>query len=50
MKNTIDVLCEKNYQGAWVVSAIIDGHRIHRTYYGYTKKYAINNFKNNPPQ
>ena len=45
-----NVLCEKNYHGAWVVSAIIDGIRLHRTYYGYSKQYAIRDFKNNPPK
>jgi hypothetical protein len=45
-----DVLCEKNYEGGWVCSAIIEGHRIHRVYYGYSKKYAISDFIKNPPK
>ena len=45
-----DIITEKNYQGAWVCSAIIDGVRLHRQYYGYTKKYAKAHFKNNPPK
>ena len=43
-------LCEKNFQGAWVVSAIIGGHRLHRIYMGYSKTYAIKHFKANPPK
>jgi len=36
---------EKNYQGAWVVSDIIDGYREQKVYFGYTKKEAIQEFK-----
>lgn len=44
------ILCEKNFQGAWVCSAIIEGVRLHRIYMGYTKTYAKKHFKNNPPK
>lgn len=32
--------------GAWIISAIIRGHLITRTYYGYTKQNAIRDFRN----
>lgn len=45
-----DILCEKNYEGSLVCSAIVDGHRLHRIYMGYTKKYAKRHFRNNLPK
>ena len=36
---------EKTFQGAWKVSAIINGYLITRQYFGYTKKQAIVLFK-----
>jgi len=45
-----EILCEKNYEGAWVCSTVIDGHRLHRVYIGYSKKYAISHFCKNPPK
>lgn len=31
--------------GAWEVSDIIDGHLVRRTYYGYSKRQALAEFK-----
>lgn len=31
--------------GAWSISAIINGHLFTRTYYGYTKREAVEMFK-----
>lgn len=31
--------------GAWEVSDIIDGYRVHHTYYGYTKREALREFR-----
>lgn len=36
---------ERNQHGAWVISDIIDGYRVHRQYYGYTKREAIAEFR-----
>ncbi len=44
------ILCEKNFQGAWVCSAIIEGTRVHRVYFGFSKREAKQDFKNNPPK
>ena len=35
----------KNYQGAWVIYSSHNGQLITMTYMGYTKKQAINRFK-----
>lgn len=42
---TKDVLCERNFEGSLVCSTIIDGHRIHRIYMGYSRRYAISDFR-----
>lgn len=36
---------EKTFQGAWKISAIINGYLVTRQYMGYTKKEAIRLFK-----
>jgi hypothetical protein len=36
---------EKNHAGAWIVSDIIGGYRVARQYYGYTKREAVQLFK-----
>ena len=36
---------ERNYEGAWVISDIIGGYRVARSYYGYTKREAIRLFR-----
>lgn len=44
-----EVLCERNFQGAIVCSAIIGGVRMHRTYIGYSEHYSKTEFRRNPP-
>jgi hypothetical protein len=34
-----------NHNGAWQISALIDNYLVTRTYYGYTKREAIAQFK-----
>jgi hypothetical protein len=41
------MIIERNYQGAWVISDIIGGYRVARSYYGYTKREAIRLFRAN---
>jgi hypothetical protein len=41
----IKILCEKNFQGAWVCSAIVEGVREHRIYMGFTKRFAMTDFR-----
>lgn len=36
---------EKTIQGAWKVSAIVNGYLVTKQYFGYTKKEAIALFK-----
>jgi hypothetical protein len=36
---------EKNYEGAWIVSDIVNGHRVARRYYGFTKAQALADFR-----
>jgi hypothetical protein len=36
---------EKTFQGAWRVSAMVDGYLVTRQYIGYTKREAIAAFK-----
>lgn len=36
---------EKTFQGAWRISAIVNGHLITRQYFFYTKTEAIEEFK-----
>lgn len=35
----------RNYEGAWVISAIVDGYLVTRRYYGYTKREAVRLFR-----
>ena len=39
------MIAEKNYEGAWVVSDIVNGFRVSRRYYGYTMREALAMFK-----
>ena len=39
------MIAEKNYEGAWVVSDIVNGYRVARKYYGYSKREALAMFK-----
>jgi hypothetical protein len=41
---------EKTYQGAWRISAIIDGHLVTKQYFGYSKKEAVALFKEETTQ
>lgn len=34
----------KNIHGAWIVSSIVDGYRVQRVYYYYTRQAAIREF------
>lgn len=36
---------EKNKEGAWVVSDIVNGYRVSRRYYFYTKREAVRLFR-----
>jgi hypothetical protein len=36
---------ERTFQGAWRISALVDGYLVSRQYMGYTKKEAIAAFK-----
>lgn len=36
---------EKNIHGAIVVSDIVCNQRVHKVYYGYSKAYAVKDFK-----
>ena len=36
---------EKNKEGAWVVSDIVNGYRVARKYYGYSKREALAMFR-----
>ena len=37
----------KSFQGAWIISDIIDGYLVEKQYMFYTKKEAIRLFKEN---
>jgi hypothetical protein len=39
------MIVERNYEGAWVVSDIVNGFRVSRRYYGYTMREALAMFK-----
>lgn len=34
-----------SHSGAWIVSDIVGGYRVARTYYGYTRAQALKAFK-----
>ena len=36
---------ERNYEGAYIVSDIVNGYRVARKYYGYSKREALAMFK-----
>jgi hypothetical protein len=38
---------EHNHAGAWIISDIIAGYLVTRTYYGYTKREAVALFRAN---
>lgn len=39
------MIVEKNYQGAWVISAEVKGYLVTKSYYFYTKREAVKLFK-----
>jgi 5-bromo-4-chloroindolyl phosphate hydrolysis protein len=39
------MIAEKNNEGAWVVSDIVNGYRVSRRYYFYTKREAVRLFR-----
>ena len=39
------MIVERNYEGAYVVSDIVDGFRVCRRYYGYTRREALAMFR-----
>jgi hypothetical protein len=39
------VSIDKNSEGAWRISDIVDGYLVTRRYYGYTKREAVRLFK-----
>lgn len=39
------MIITKNYEGAWILSDIVDGYWVDRCYYFYTKREAIALFK-----
>lgn len=39
------MIIEKTFQGAWKISALVEGHLITRQYFYYTKKEAIKAFR-----
>jgi hypothetical protein len=39
------MIAEKNKEGAWVVSDIVNGYRVSRRYYYYTKREALAMFR-----
>ena len=36
---------ERNYEGAYVISDIVNGYLVTKRYYGYTKREAVALFK-----
>jgi hypothetical protein len=36
---------QRNQQGAWIISDIVGGYWVTRTYYGYTKSESLAKFK-----
>jgi hypothetical protein len=41
---------ERTFQGAWRISAMIDGYLVTRQYMGYTKKEAVSLFQQEHPE
>ena len=39
------MIIERNYEGAYIVSDIVDGFRVCRRYYGYTRREALTMFR-----
>jgi hypothetical protein len=47
--NRPTITAERNQEGAWILSAVIggsySGYRVHRSYYGYSKREALALFR-----
>lgn len=41
---------EKNHSGAWIISTIWQGYLVTRSYYFYTKREAVRQFKAEFPE
>lgn len=41
---------ERTFQGAWLISAMIDGYLVCKQYMGYTKKEAVSMFQQEHPE
>ena len=41
---------ERTFQGAWRISAMIDGYLVSKQYMGYTKKEAVALFQQEHPE
>lgn len=41
---------EKTFQGAWRISAMVNGYLVSKQYFGYTKKEAISQFQHDHPE
>lgn len=41
---------ERTFQGAWLISAMIDGYLVSKQYMGYTKKEAVSMFQQEHPE
>ncbi len=41
---------ERTFQGAWRISAIVDGYLVSKQYMGYTKKEAVSLFQQEHPE
>jgi hypothetical protein len=41
---------ERKFQGAWRISAIVDGYLVSKQYMGYTKKEAVSLFQQEHPE
>lgn len=41
---------ERTFQGAWRISAIVDGYLVSKQYMGYTKKEAVALFQEEHPE
>lgn len=44
MIRAADLSIEKNTYGAYAISALVNGYRVSRQFYGYTKKESIRRF------
>lgn len=45
LHDIITVSFSRTFQGAWELSAIVNGYRVHQQYMGYTKREAEAEFR-----